>query len=413
MASVVNMLRGTVKIAATGPFPERLLNLCAQQGVSFWGVKWLDEQTIYLTSHRQTLEKLRELAQRVGCEIRLEGSRGLPSFLARFRSRYGFLLGLALSLLAVCVLSSFVFTIEVSGNERVPTAEILTELRRLGVRPGVYGPGLERKELAQVALLELEDLSWMTINIYGTRLEVIVREVTATPKLNDESGFYNIVAKVDGMITHLEASQGDRAVAEGDTVQEGDVLISGTVTMEPPKYSDLPVRYYQTHARGKVWARTWRTLTAEIPVTAQVKEYTGQDKTLWSLTLFGRKLEFYQNSSISWAFYDKISTVYQPDLPKVGKLPLQLTAERCQAYEPVSVDIDKEAAQTLLEEQLLKRLTALMGEEGEMISTSYSAKVKDEMLQVTLLAECREEIGREEPATQEIPTEEPGEQENE
>ena len=45
---------------------------------------------------------------------------------------------------------------------------------------------------------------------------------------------------------------------------EGEVLISGLITMEPPKYSDLPVRTYQTHAR-KVYARTWRTLFAAIP----------------------------------------------------------------------------------------------------------------------------------------------------
>ena len=38
--------------------------------------------------------------------------------------------------------------------------------------------------------------------------------------------------------------------------------------------SDQPVRYYQTHARGRVEARTWRTLTASIPLTAQVKAYT-------------------------------------------------------------------------------------------------------------------------------------------
>ena len=54
---------------------------------------------------------------------------------------------------------------------------------------------------------------------------------------------------------------------EGDTVTEGEILISGTVSMEPPMYSDQPVRYYQTHARGRVEARTWRTLTASIPLS--------------------------------------------------------------------------------------------------------------------------------------------------
>ena len=75
-------------------------------------------------------------------------------------------------------------------------------------------------------------------------------------------------------MTHVEAEQGAAVVAEGDVVAKGDVLIAGTVTMEPPKYSDMPNRYYQTHARGRVWARTWRVLTAAIPLETRVKNYT-------------------------------------------------------------------------------------------------------------------------------------------
>lgn len=78
-------------------------------------------------------------------------------------------MGLALTLCAVAFLSRFILVIEVSGNEQVPTAVILSQLRQLGVRPGVYGPSLDRQQIAQEALLELEGLSWMGINLHGTR----------------------------------------------------------------------------------------------------------------------------------------------------------------------------------------------------------------------------------------------------
>lgn len=177
---------------------------------------------------------------------------------------------------------------EVKGNERVPTAVILSQLRQLGVRPGVYGPGLDRQQLAQETLREMEELSWMGINLHGTRLEVIVREAVASPERIDEEGYFDIVAEADGIVTHIEPEQGDAAVQEGDTVLAGEMLISGTVTMEPPKYSDLPTRYYQTHARGRVWARTWRTLTAQIPLEANTKVYTGEDRKVWSLKFLDR-----------------------------------------------------------------------------------------------------------------------------
>lgn len=397
MKSIVNLLRGILELTIQGPFPERLLNLCAQQGVTFWGLQWEDEHTFSLEIRRCDRKKLIELAQRVGCEVTQGGSRGLPFFLGRFRKRYTFLVGFALSLAAVCILSNFIFTIQVTGNERVPTAQILGELRRLGLRPGVYGPGLELKQMSQEALITLEDLSWMTINLYGTRAEVIVREVIEPPELVEERGCYDIISQADGLVLQVEPHNGEALVQEGDTILAGDILITGHVSMKPPQYSDAPVRYFQTHARGRVLARTWRTMTAKIPVTAAVKAYTGEDKNLYSLTIFGHRIDFYRNSSISWPFYDKITKVYPAVLGQV-RLPLSWTRESFRAYQPQSVEVDRDAAQTLLEEQLLKRLEQVVGEDATVESTQFSAHVKDGWLTVTLTAQCQEEVGREVPA---------------
>ncbi|MBS6371270.1 MAG: sporulation protein YqfD [Lawsonibacter sp.] len=407
MKRAVNYLRGTATLTARGLFPERLLNLCAQEGVACWALEWVDSHTMRLTTYRRSLPQLRGLAQRVGCEVEVEGTRGLPDFLARFRRRYAFLIGLAFALLAVSVLSRFILTVEVVGSEKVPTAQILSELRRYGVRPGAYGPGLDRKTIAQQALRGLEGLSWMSINLYGTRLEVVVRDAVEPPELAGEDGYYDIVAETDGLIAQVEPMAGEAAVQEGDTVAEGEVLISGLITMEPPKYSDLPVRTYQTHARGKVYARTWRTLSAAIPVQAEVKRFTGEERTLWSLSCLGTRLDFYKNSSIPWPLYDKITTVHQLTLPGGRGLPLMLRGERCRDYEKETVPIDLEAARTMLEERLLLRLGEVIGADGQVLSTQYSARVHSGMLEVTLTAECREEIGTEVPGGREIPGENP------
>ena len=391
MKRAMNYVRGTVTLTARGLFPERLLNLCAQEGAPCWGVEWRDDHTLRLTTFRHKLSLVKKLAQRAGCEISVEGRRGLPDFLGRFRRRYAFLIGLALSLMAVCVLSRFVLTIDVTGNETVPTARILSQLRLEGVRPGVYGPGLDRKAIAQRALRELEELSWMSINLYGTRLEVVVREAA------------------DGIITQVEPMVGEAAVQEGDTVARGEVLISGLISIEPPLYSDQPVRYYPVHARGRVYARTWRTIEAAIPLETQVKRYTGEERTLWSLRCLDFGVDFYKNSSIPGDGYDKITTVHQLTLPGGRSLPMMLTAEQYRAYETETVSVDPEAAQTMLEDRLFSYLLEQIGEDGQVIDTSYTARVSEGQLHVTLTAECREEIGEEIPSTREIPGETPAE----
>ena len=391
MKWLFNFLRGMVVIQVTVPFPERFVNLCAQENLEFWAMDWLDGNTVRLTARRRHRDRILELAGQLGGEGAVERSRGLPDFLARFRTRYAFLLGLGLTLLAVLVFSRFVLTIEVKGNERVPTPVILTQLRLLGVHPGVYGPALERKQLAQDALVELPELSFMALNLHGTRLEVIVREVVEPPKRVDVAENIDLAAQADGLVLKVEPELGDSLVKAGDTVAKGDILISGTVTMEPPLYSDAPTRYFQTHARGRIWARTWRTLTASIPLTAQGKDYTGREASCWSLNVFGRRIEIFGTTSISWPIYDKITTVRQ--------LPLDISLQRevFREYESVALALDQQAAQTMLEQRLRKQLHTLIGEDGTVSASRYEARVEGETLAVTLYAECREEITTEQP----------------
>lgn len=285
---MVNALRGSVRLEVSGAFPERFLNLCAQRGIVFWNVEWLEATRLRLTVTRQGSGPARALGDKVLCTVVPAEQSGVPFFLGRFRRRYALLVGLALSLTAVCVLSQFVLTIEVEGNEAVSTAEILTELRRQGLRPGVYGPGLDEGTISSAALLGLPELAWMSVNLHGTRAEVLVREAVPAPEVDDEEQVGSIVARSSGIVTHIEPLSGEALVAQGDTVLAGEVLISGAVTLDAPQYSELEnLGQILVRAQGQVFARTWHTMTASIPLEAQVKSYTGEKASRWTLSILG------------------------------------------------------------------------------------------------------------------------------
>lgn len=398
MQGLVNYARGWVRLVACGPFPERLLNLCAQRDMTFWAVEWLDGQTLRLTLLRRDMKKLEELARRAGCTVEVERRAGLPAFLGRFRRRYAFLVGLTLSVLSICLLSNFILTIDVTGNERVPDAVILSQVGRLGLRAGVYGPKLDIKQIALDTQLALDDLSWVSVNLYGTRAQVVVRETVEPPALLEEDGVSDIVAEAGGLVLRVDAVEGQAKVKVGDMVAPGEMLISGTVVMEGPQYSDVPPRYLYVRAAGTVWARTWRTVSASIPITATVKEYTGADKNRWSLTLFDRRINFYGNGSISWADYDKISKTHTAVLPGGQRLPFSITRETLRRWHPAQVQVDTVAAQELLETQLRQRLEQQVGEDGRVVTVDWSARIADGILTVTGAAECEEQIGRQTPA---------------
>lgn len=401
MKGLINYLGGTVRVSVTGPFPERVVNLCAQNRVEFWAVDWRDEHTVELTLRWRGIKALKQYAEKVECQVEVGRRSGFPEWLQKFRYRYAFLIGLGAAVIAVSLLSRFILTIDVLGNEQVSDAVILQQLQRHGVRPGAYGPGLDRRQIEQEILLELKELSWMTINLHGTRVEVMIREKQPSPERIDESGFYHIVAEADGIVTRVEAELGDALVKTGDTVGKGETLISGMVTLEPPQYSDLPDRYYYIHARGRVWARTWRQLTAAIPEKTAVKCYTGREHTVWSVNFFGHRVEFFGNSSILYGFYDKITSVRQMAFFDGALLPVWIVREELREYEARDVPVELDAAADLLEQQLAGQMEKLVGEDGQVLSVQYDTRVADGMIQITAFGECVEEIGREIPARRE------------
>lgn len=393
MQKLVNYLRGWTRLTVSGAFPERAVNLCARHNVRFWAVEQVDECTLRMTVLRRHAARAQALAAQAGCTAQVERRTGVPFFLARFHRRYAFLAGLALSVTAVAALSRVVLTVEITGNERVPDAVILSQLRREGLRPGVYGPGLDTRQIELAAQIALEDLAWIGINLYGTRAEVVVRETVPPPTVLEQEGVSDIVARAGGLILDVDAVQGQAAVEPGATVAPGEVLISGTVTMEGPQYSDVPSEYLYVRAAGEVRARTWRTVSASIPAGTVVKHYTRQRRVHYSLTVFERRINFYANGSISWENYDKISQTHSVTLPGAQRLPIYLTCEEYRRWEPTPAAVDADAAQELLRRCLRRRLAALVGEDGRIVAVDWSERIADGLITVTGAAECEEQIG--------------------
>ena len=395
MQKWINFLRGSVQVEVTGAFPERFLNLCAQHGVSFWGLEWPDGNTLQLRAAAGESEILEQLARKTMCNIVFQSRNGLPYFLVRFRRRYALLAGLALSLCVVGVLSRFILTVEVSGNETVPTAVILEEMKRLGVRPGAYGPAIRENQVCNEALLRLKDLVWISVNLHGTRAEVLVKERRPKPEIVDESIPTHVVADGSGIITHMEVLSGQALFQEGDTVIAGEVVISGVIDLEEPLYSEIDMGTLTVHAAGRVYARTWRTLTAVIPLEASVKQYTDAQTDRWSLLLLGHRLQFYKNGGISYERYDKIKNNHTWILSGGRVMPLTLTRETAREYDLIAAAVNPNAAEELLRGRLLERLNEQLAErEGEVLRTDFTAVRSEGMLTVTLAAECSEQIGK-------------------
>ena len=84
MQKAVNYLRGTVRLEATGPYPERFFNICSARGIRFWRVERVDETTVRLNVSLRQAGKAEALGPKCLCEVHRVGEEGAPGFLKGF-----------------------------------------------------------------------------------------------------------------------------------------------------------------------------------------------------------------------------------------------------------------------------------------------------------------------------------------
>lgn len=290
MQKGANFIRGWADVRVTGAAPEEFFNLCAQRDIRFWRLRKEDAGSWTCRASFLDYPKLADIALRSQCEVALLGRGGVTGLVWKLRYRYALLIGLVVCLGLVTVLGQVVLTVRVSGNVEVPTGAILSQLKAQGVKPGAFGPSLDTRQIGHAVILELPELAWMTINLRGTVAEVVVREGKPRPELMEEDEIAHIVARHPGIITKIQTTRGQQLVEKGDTVAAGDTLIGSWVDFEEPEYYVGDMGGMTVRATGRVWARTWHTLRAAIPLEGQAKCLTGRDKSRWSLEILGHSL---------------------------------------------------------------------------------------------------------------------------
>lgn len=386
---IVNRLRGQVRVRVEAPFPERVLNLCGARNLAFWDLAWESPTAFSCRLSRRDWHALRRAVGQLDCALTLERGEGVPYFLRRFRKRYALLAGLLLCALWLSVGSFFIWDFTVEGNETVSDEEILRALQTYGVDIGTFGFSLDAEDLRNHILLDIPELSWLTVNVSGSRAYVQVRERVFAPEIVDERTPTNVVARRAGLVQRVRVMEGVPCVLEGTAVEEGQLLISGVEDTDTFGARVLA-------GMGEVEARTWYTLTAVFPQEASVRQYTGEELTGLSLVFGTRRVKFFPNSSIAGQEYDKITT--RVPLTLFGlPLPVTVVREQYRFYRTEQQTLEARQAERMGEELLTEYLHTLVDPYGTVTSALCQTRQTAGGLAVTLRAECREQIGEQTP----------------
>ncbi len=382
---------GAVRARFTGALPESFLNECARRGLRFRGAEPGEPCELTLWLRAGDWRRAENAARGCGGVLTALERRGAPEVWRLARRRLVFCAALLAVLLGLFVSSLFIWDIEVAENPTaVPDSRILAVLAEQGVGIGSFWPAFTSDMIRSRALVELPELSWLTVNVRGSRAEVLVREAVPVPELRDEKTATDVTAARGGLIVELRVLEGQSAAAVGDTVAAGDVLVSGWKTSA---LSDGRL----VHARAEVTARTWYEKTAFAPLETAVREPAGPTRTRFALILGKKRVNFSLGSGIPQGSCDKITFTYPLALEGVFALPVALVRETRQPMETRAVPRDADALAARLEAELRAWLDAQLGGDGTVSALSFARSGDAETLRVTLRAECRERIDRETP----------------
>ena len=132
--------------------------------------------------------------------------------------------------LLLLFLAQFIWEIDWSGNRRYTESELNHYLQTLQIEEGIPKKRISCARLEEELRESFEDITWVSVRLHGTRLFIRLRESEVPVRQEVESGeTCDLAAVSDARITSVVVRSGIPLVQAGDTVEKGQLLVSGTV----------------------------------------------------------------------------------------------------------------------------------------------------------------------------------------
>jgi similar to stage IV sporulation protein len=307
---------GIITVKLQGARPEKIINMALARGIFLWDVK-KEQDFMSFRIRSSGYDALKSLADEHAYSVEVLHRRGLPFMKSTIKRRLAFLGGALGFILALYILSSFVWFINVKGNERIDDKEILDAAQRYGVYQGAAKWNFSRSDAEEAILREIKDLTYIKIDIRGVKAHIeVVEKIIPGDEIK---GPCNLLASQAGVIEEIIVLDGQARVKEGDAVAKGDLLISGLVIPEanpymPPEASHT-LNPYLVRARGIVKARVWIEGYGECSFYQESRVFTGRKEHRIYLDTPWNEFKIFGDDKIEFTLYqssEKINIINTP-----------------------------------------------------------------------------------------------------
>ncbi len=297
--SLLKFFSGYIVVCARGQGAEKLFNLAVARGIPLWDLKYLKDSAVSFKTYPDNFFRLRPLTRKVHCTLHIERKVGIPFLFSNFFRRKGLVIGLLLFILTLYTVSNFIWFIEIKGIETIQEEEILQTAEELGITIGILKRNLDFSYLEKDFLLKQQELNWVGFKIQGTKLIIeVVEKISPLEEIKDITS--DLIAIADGLVEKVLVLSGEAKVEPGDTVQKGQVLISGIITdiiEGEEEGQSQEIELNRVRARGEVWTRVWYEFFSTVPLVKTHKERTGEKSSAFILRFSDEEVQLGKDTS--------------------------------------------------------------------------------------------------------------------
>ena len=241
---------------------DRLLDRAMKAGLDLKSVRMKSETELTCWISRTDLRKLQKLGKSA-YRITVLQQKGPVPGAKSILSRPAFVLGFLLAAAFVVFQSFFIRSIEVSGYRGIPEEALLSCLTEKGIYKGAYRPDIDWEGAEQAIYDTFPQVTWVQLAYRGQKVWLNLSETDHALYQKEEEErpkrqvYTDIVASHSGYIETIYPYYGLALAETGDYVKKGQVLITGSVPIQPTTFDEESEdgRIYFVNAEGEVWAK--------------------------------------------------------------------------------------------------------------------------------------------------------------
>lgn len=388
----MSLFYNEVDFIIEGAETEKILKYCTENGIKIKNLK-KELYRLYGCIPAKDYKKLNGPKRKYGLKTKILKKHGYYFFIKKNYIKAGFIFGFVFVIIFSMFLNNFIWEINIYGNEKIKTEEIIQSAREMGLKKGTMAKKHDTQFIEWYIMNKNDGIALAEVNIQGSCANILVREVSEPAEMkSDDDEPVNIVAMRYGIIRKMDVFDGQDVVKVGDAVMKGDLLVSAV-------YEDRHNKLTLKHARANIIAETDYSIEVEFPLEQIIEKKGNIKKKTYKFNFMGFEFALGKvNDQCDYIIEEEERDLYFLWI----KLPINVVIKRFfnVKSDTITYNFEQGKAGAYL---LLEQKENEIFKDAAIISRTDMEKIKDNKYIINADYICLMNIAKEQPIESDVP----------